>query len=339
MSVTTALHETTRVAQATMKAVVQDRYGTADRLSLAEIDIPTPAASEVRLRVRASSTDAAVGHLMTGTPYMMRPALGIRGPKHRPGLVLAGIADAVGSGVTRFRPGDEVVGWAPGAFAEYAIATETNLLPKPATVSFAHAATAPISGVTALQALRDQGHVEAGQRVLVTGAGGGVGSFAVQIAKAAGARVTGVCPTPKVDMVRALGADEVIDYTTTDFTTSGAQWDLIIDTAGRRSLRRMRRTLSPTGSLVVVGGEGGGKWLAGFPQRILAAILLSIGRRQKLRWFVSADKPADLATLLELMADGKVVPWVGHTFPLADTRDAMRLQSSGRALGKIVITV
>jgi NADPH:quinone reductase-like Zn-dependent oxidoreductase len=339
MSVTTAIQETTQVEKATMQAVVQDRYGTADRLSLAEITVPAPTGSDLRIRVRATSTDAAVGHLMTGTPYMMRPALGIRGPRYRPGLVLAGIVDAVGPEVTRFRPGDEVVGWAPGAFAEYAIAKEANLLSKPATVSFAQAATAPISGVTALQALRDQGHVQAGQRVLVTGAGGGVGSFAVQIGKAAGATVTGVCPTPKVAMVRALGADEVIDYTTTDFTTSGARWDLIIDTAGRRSLRGMRRALTPTGSLVVVGGEGGGKWLAGFPQRILAATLLSIGRRQKLRWFVSADKPADLATLLELMADGKVVPYVGHTFALADAREAMRLQSSGRALGKIVLAV
>jgi NADPH:quinone reductase-like Zn-dependent oxidoreductase len=202
MSVTTALHETTRVAQATMKAVVQDRYGTADRLSLADIDIPSPAESEIRIRVRAASTDAGVGHLMTGTPYMMRPALGWRGP---PGLSVAGVVDAVGTRVTRFQPGDEVVGWCSGAFAEYALATEANLLPKPAEVAFEQAAAATISGVTALQALRDQGRVRAGQRVLVTGAGGGVGSFAVQIAKDAGAFVTGGCPTPKV----AAGAHSV----------------------------------------------------------------------------------------------------------------------------------
>jgi NADPH:quinone reductase-like Zn-dependent oxidoreductase len=322
-----------------MKAVVQDRYGTADRLSLAEIDVPTPAESEVRIRVRGASTDAGVGHLMTGTPYMVRPAVGWRGPRERPGLTVSGVVDAVGPGVTRFRPSDDVVGWCTGAFAEYAIATEGNLLPKPSEITFAQAAAAPISGVTALQALRDQGRVQAGQRVLVTGAGGGVGSFAVQIAKAMGAHVTGVCPTPKVALVRSIGADEVIDYTTTDFTTGTARWDLIIDTAGRRSLRRMRRALTPEGTLVVVGGEGGGPVFAGFPQRILAATLLSIGRRQKLRWFVSADRPADLATLLELMTAGKVEPYVGHTFALAEARQAMHLQTSGRALGKIVITV
>ena len=248
-----------------MKAIVQDRYGAADVLEFAEVKDPAPGESDVLIRVHAAGCGPDVWHLMTGKPRMARLALGFRKPRVRiRGWDVAGTVEAVGAVVTAFRPGDAVMGVAPGSFAERAIASPAKLSAKPTNVSFEQAAAVPVAGMTALQALRDTADVQPGQRVLVIGAGGGVGTFAVQIAKAYDAHVTGVCSTTKLDLVRAIGADEVIDYTREDFADREAQWDVIVDTAGRRSLKQLRRALAPHGTLVIVGGDGGGPWTGGF---------------------------------------------------------------------------
>jgi NADPH:quinone reductase-like Zn-dependent oxidoreductase len=251
---------------------------------------------------------------------------------------VAGTVEAVGKDVTRFRPGDEVFGWCEGAFAEYACAPADNLALKPADLTFEQAAAVPISGFAALQALRDQGEVRAGQRVLVIGAAGAVGSFGVQLAKAFGAQVTGVASTTQVDLVRSIGADEVIDYTKEDATDGTCQWDLIIDTAGRRSLSQLRRALTPTGTLVIVGGEGGGRWMGGF-LRNLRAPLVSRFVGQRLRMLASKENQEDLQTLRELIEAGKLTPLIGRTYPLGDVPEAMRALEAGNTRGKIVITV
>jgi NADPH:quinone reductase-like Zn-dependent oxidoreductase len=341
-TMTAAAHSLTDVLAPTMHAIVQDRYGPPEVLRFAEVATPSAGPGEVLVRVRAASIDAGTGHLMTGLPYLARPAFGIRRPRVRtPGLAMAGVVEAVGPSVTDVRRGDEVIGLCTtGAFAEYAAAKAAGMLvPKPAGLSFEAASTLPISAVTALQAVRDHGEVEAGHRVLVTGAGGGVGSFAVQVARAYGAEVTGVCGPQKVDMVRSIGAEHVIDYTVTDFTAGEPRYDVIIDTAGRRSLSRMRRALTPDGTLVVVGGEGGGRFLGGFPQRIVAASLLSIGGGRRLRGFISPDRREDLAAVVELVQAGEVTPCVDRTFALADARQAMALQATGTVRGKLVLTV
>jgi NADPH:quinone reductase-like Zn-dependent oxidoreductase len=339
---TAAVRDLTRVEATTMKAIVQDRYGSSDALELTDVAMPAPGEGEVLVHIRAAGVDAGTTHLMTGLPYLARLGFGLRRPKARtPGLTMAGIVEAVGPMVSEFRPGDAVFGLcSTGAFAEYGVANARGmLLPMPAGLTFEEAATVPISAVTALQALRDHGQVRAGQQVLVTGAGGGVGSFAVQIAKAEGAVVTGVSGPAKVDMVRSIGADAVVDYTTTDFTEAGPRYDLIIDTAGRRSLSRMRRALTPTGTLVVVGGEGGGRWLGGFPQRLVMASLLSLLGRQRIRGFISPDRREDLAAVAALIDSGRVRPHLDRSFPLTEARAAMALQASGRVRGKIAITI
>jgi NADPH:quinone reductase-like Zn-dependent oxidoreductase len=339
---TAAAQSLTQVLAPTMHAIVQNRYGPPDVLRLAEVATPSAGPGEVLVRIRAASIDAGTGHLMTGLPYLARLAFGIRRPRVRtPGLAMAGVVEAVAPDVAGIHPGDEVFGLCTsGAFAEYATAASAGmLLPKPAGLSFEAASTLPISAVTALQAVRDHGEVEAGQRVLVTGAGGGVGSFAVQVARAFGAEVTGVCGPQKAGMVRSIGAEHVIDYTVTDFTAGGPRYDVIIDTAGRRPLSRMRRALTPTGTLVVVGGEGGGRWLGGFPQRIIAASLLSLGGRRRLRGFISPDRREDLAAVAELIWASRVQPYVDRTFALADAGQAMALQATGTVRGKLVITV
>jgi NADPH:quinone reductase-like Zn-dependent oxidoreductase len=252
---------------------------------------------------------------------------------------VAGTVEAVGPNVTRFQPGDEVFGWCDGAFAEYAIAPADQLTPKPANLSFEQAAVVPISGFAALQAVRDSGEVQAGQRVLVIGAAGGVGSFAVQLAKAFGARVTGVCSTPQVELVRSIGSDEVIDYTRQDVTDGTRHWDLILDCAGRRSLSQLRRALTPKGTLVIVGGEGGGRWLGGF-DRNLRAVALSGLVGQRLRMLSSKPGHEDLEVLRELLAAAKVTPVIGRTYPLGEVPEAMRSMVEGHGGGgKIVITV
>jgi len=325
----------------TMRAIVQDAYGEADVLRLAEIDRPAVGDDQVLVRVVAAGVDQGAWHLMAGLPYPVRLAgYGVRAPKAPVrGRELAGRVEAVGSGVTTLRPGDEVFGVAEGAFAEYAPAAVAKLAPKPASLTFQQAAALPISGLTALQAVRDQGRVTAGDRVLVIGASGGVGSFAVQIAKAFGAEVTGVASTGKVDLVRSLGADHVIDYRLGDDLGAGERgYDVIIDTGGNRPLRVLRRALTPTGTLVLVGAETGGRWLGG-TDRQLRAMVLSRFVRQRLRTFIASEKAADLLALSALVESGAVTPVVDRTFPLAETPAAIRHMREGKARGKVVIDV
>jgi NADPH:quinone reductase-like Zn-dependent oxidoreductase len=345
--VTTTDHASPGHAQLTevesMKAIVQDRYGDVDVLDFRDIDQPVPKANQVLVRVRAAGLHRGDWHVMTGLPYLIRlvvPTLGLRRPKTPVlGMDLAGTVEAVGEQVTRFRPGDAVFGWCDGSFAEYAIAPEDQLAAKPVDLSFEQAGVVPISGFAALQGLRDVGDVQAGQTVLVIGAAGGVGSFAVQLAKAFGAQVTGVASTAQLELVRSIGADEVIDYTRQDVTDGTRQWDLILDCAGRRTLSQLRRALTPTGTLVIVGGEGAGRWLGGF-DRQLRALVLSRLVGQRLRMLSSKPGHQDLEVLRELLEAGKLSPVIGRSYPLGEVPEAMRQMVEGRGGGgKIVITV
>jgi NADPH:quinone reductase-like Zn-dependent oxidoreductase len=340
--VTTDRGRDTTGREATMKAIVQDAYGSADVLELRDIDRPVPKDDEVLVKVQAAGVHRGDWHVMTGLPYMIRlvvPTLGLRKPKVPVlGMDVAGRVEAVGARVTRFQPGDEVFGWTDGSFAEYAVAPEDHLAAKPATVSFEEAAVVPISGFAALQAVRDLGGVQAGQKVLVIGAAGAVGWFAVQLAKAFGAQVTGVASTSQLDLVRSVGADDVIDYTREDVTDGTRQWDVIVDTGGRRTLAQLRRALTPKGTLVIVGGEGGGRWMGGF-LRNLRAPLLSRFVGQRLRMLASKGRQEDLQTLRELIEAGKLAPIIGGTYPLRDVPEAMRALEAGRTRGKIVIAV
>ena len=325
-----------------MKATVQDTYGSTDVLELRDIDKPVPTDNEVLVRVHAAGLHRGDWHVMTGLPYLIRlvvPTLGLRKPKVPVlGMDVAGRVEAVGSNVTRFQSGDEVFGWCDGSFAEYACAGEDHFAAKPANLSFEQAAVVPISGFAALQAVRDSGEVQPGQQVLVIGAAGAVGWFAVQLAKAFGAQVTGVASTTQVELVRSIGADEVIDYTRTDVTDGTRQWDLIVDTGGRRSLSQLRRALTPTGTLVIVGGEGGGRWMGGF-LRNLRAPLLSRFVGQRLRMLTSKPGQEDLQVLRELIEAGKLTPLIGRTYPLGEVPEAMRALEAGHTRGKLVITV
>jgi NADPH:quinone reductase-like Zn-dependent oxidoreductase len=324
-----------------MKAIVQDRYGSADVLGRGDVDVPVPKDDEVLLRVHAAGVEPGVWHLMTGMPYLVRLlGYGLRRPKVRVrGRDVAGRVEAVGKDVTEFRPGDEVFGICEGSFAEYACARADKLVPKPANLTFEQAAVVPISGLTALQGVRDRGQVQPGQRVLVIGAAGGVGSFAVQLAKAFGAEVTGVCSTTKADLVRSIGADQVIDYTREDFADGTRHWDLILDTAGNRSLSRLQRALAPKGTLVLVGGEGGGRWLGGFERQLFWAPMRSPFVGQKLRSLASKERKEDLQTLRELIEAGKVTPVIDRTYPLAEAPEAIRYLAQGHPRGKVAVTV
>jgi NADPH:quinone reductase-like Zn-dependent oxidoreductase len=276
---------------------------------------------------------------MAGLPYIFRPVAGIRAPKNRVrGYDLAGRVQAVGENVVTFEPGDEVFGTADGSYAEYARTRPDRLARKPANLTFEEAAAVPISGYAALQAVRDHGEVKPGERVLVIGAGGGVGTFATQIAKVFGAEVTGVASTAKVELVRSIGADHVIDYTREDFVDGGTCYDVILDIAGNRSLSHLRRALAPHGTIVIVGGEGGGNWFGGI-DRQLRASALSLVAGQKLGTFISKQRKEDLETLRGLLESGKVRPVVDRTFPLEEVSDAIRYLRAGRARGKVVITV
>jgi NADPH:quinone reductase-like Zn-dependent oxidoreductase len=327
-----------------MKAIVQDRYGRVDVLELRDIARPVPKDDEVLVRVHAGGLDRGVWHVMTGLPYLIRfvvPTLGLREPKVLVrGMDLAGRVEAVGDNVTRFRPGDAVFGWSDGgSYAEYTSAPEDHLAPKPANVTFEQAAAVPISGLAALQGLRDVGEIRPGQKALIIGAAGGVGSFAVQLAKAFGAEVTGVASTTQVELVRSLGAGEVVDYTREDVTDGTRHWDLILDTAGHRSLSRLRRALTPRGTLVIVGSEGRGRWMGGF-DRNLRAVALSRLVGQRLRMLSSKPRQEDLQALRELVEAGKVRPVVDRTYPLRETPEAIRYLVEGHGgAGKIVITV
>ncbi|MFY9916524.1 MAG: NAD(P)-dependent alcohol dehydrogenase [Nocardioidaceae bacterium] len=323
-----------------MKAIVQDTYGPTAVLELRDIDRPRPAAGEVLVEVRAAGVDRGVWHLMTGLPYPVRFAgYGVRAPKNGIlGMDVAGVVAEVGSGVTGFERGDEVFGIAKGSFAEYARVPADKLARKPRRLTFEQAAGLAISGLAALQAVRDRGRVVPGQRVLVVGASGGVGTYAVQIAKAFGAEVTGVASTAKVELVRSLGADHVIDYRHADFADGRRQYDVILDIGGNTSLSRLRRALTPTGTLVIVGGEGGGRWLGGTDRQV-RAMLLSPFVRQRLGTFISSENAADLHVLHGLVEAGQVTPVVDRTFALPAAGEAIEYVEGGHARGKVVLTV
>jgi NADPH:quinone reductase-like Zn-dependent oxidoreductase len=323
-----------------MRAIVQDTYGSADVLELRDVDQPVVRGDDVLVRVRAAGVDQGVWHVMTGLPYPIRLAgYGLRSPRTPvPGGDVAGVVEAVGEDVTRFQPGDEVFGIGKGSYAEYVRAPENKLAPKPANLTFEEAAVVAISGLTALQGLRDHGQVRPGQKVLIIGASGGVGSYAVQLAKAFDGEVTGVCSTTKVDMVRSIGADHVIDYTHDDFVDRDQRYDVILDIGGNSSLSRLRRALTAKGTLVIVGGESDGRWLGGI-DRQLRAMLLSPFVGQKLGTFVSSENHEDMIILKELIETGKVTPVVDRTYPLSEVPEAIRYMRQGHARGKIVITV
>lgn len=322
-----------------VRAIVQSRYGDSDTWRIGTVDRPSITAGEVLVRVRAAGLDRGTWHVMTGTPYAARLALGLRAPRHPvPGLDLAGVVVAVGGAVTRFTPGDEVFGIGRGSLAELSAARADKLTHKPAALTFEQAAAMGISGLTALQGLCDTGRLRPGQHVLILGASGGVGTFAVQIAKARGATVTGVCSTPKLSLVASLGADHVVAYTGDDVTTGDERYDLILDIGGNTPLRRLRRALVPTGTLVIVGGEGGGRWFGGL-DRQLRALAWSPFVRQRLTALVSRECHTDLERLAALTADGSVVPAVDRVYPLTEAAAAMNDLTAGRARGKLVVTI
>jgi NADPH:quinone reductase-like Zn-dependent oxidoreductase len=337
----TATQDSPPQETATMLAIVQDRYGdAADVLRLEETARPVINDGEVLLRVHAAGVDRGAWHLMTGLPYPVRLAgYGIRAPKTRVrGREVSGRVEAVGKDVTTFRVGDEVFGIAEGALAGYAYAQPGKLARRPESLTAVQAAAVSVSALTALQAVRDHGHVQAGQKVLIIGASGGVGTFAVQIAKAYGAEVTGVCSTTKMDMVQSIGADHVIDYTRAGIADEAHRYDVILDTGGNRPLGELRRALTPRGTLVIVGGETGGRWLGGF-DRGLRAPVLSRFVGQQLATFMCSENAADLLVLAELIASGKVTPVVDKTYPLSQAADAIRYMQEGHARGKVVITI
>ena len=324
----------------TMQAIVQAEYGSADVLRVEEIDRPAIGDGEVLVRVHAAGLDRGTWHLMTGQAYPIRlMGYGLRAPKNPvPGLDVAGTVVAAGANVTRFKVGDEVFGISQGSFAEYACAREDKLARKPANLTFDQAAVVAVSGLTALQGLRDAGRVEPGQHVLIVGASGGVGTFAVQMAKAFGAEVTGVCSTAKIDLVRSIGADHVIDYTQGDFANGRQRYDLILDIGGNSPLSRLRRALTPSGTLVMAGGEDGGRWTGGMGRQ-LRALALSPFVRQRLTMLISKQNHADLERLAQLIEAGALTPVIDKTYPLHRAPDAMRHLEAGHARGKLVITV
>jgi NADPH:quinone reductase-like Zn-dependent oxidoreductase len=320
-----------------MRAIVQDAYGATDVLKVAQIAQPSIADGEVLVRVHAAGLDRGTWHVMTGKPYALRLAFGIRRPRQPvPGLDLAGTVEAVGAQVTRFSPGDEVYGFGRGSFAEYAAAREDKLAPKPTNLTFDQAAVVPVSGLTALQAT-DIGRIQPGQRVLVTGASGGVGTYAVQVAKALGAEVTGVASGAKLDLVRFLGADHVIDYAREDFADGEHHYDVIVDIGGSPSVSRLRRALTPRGTAVIVGGEGGGS-LTGIGRQ-LRAVALSPFVRQRLAMFVASEKASVLRRLTDLIEAGQVTPSIDRTYRLEQAAEAMPRLDAGDVRGKVVISV
>jgi len=329
-------------AAGTMTAIVQAEYlpSPEQALRVAEVARPAIGEGEVLVRVHASSVDRGTWHLMAGLPYPVRLAgFGLRRPKAlNPGRSVAGTVEAVGNGVTGLMPGDEVFGVCAGAFAEFACARPDRLAPKPANLAFEQAAAVPVSGLTALQAVRDVAKVQAGDRVLVIGASGGVGTFAVQIAKAYGAEVTGVCSRAKMDLVGALGADHVIDYTRGDLADGNHRYDVILDIGGNTRLSRLRRALTSTGRLVIVGGETGGRWLGGVDRQMRASLLSPLVH-QKLGTFIASENAEDLVVLRDLIESGQVAPAVDRAYPLGEVAAAIRYVIDGHARGKVVITI
>lgn len=335
---TPTLGDHAKEATGTMRAVEQHTYGSADVLHLATRSRPAPSERDVLVRVHAAGLDRGAVHLVTGKPYLLRLVFGVRRPRTPvPGRELAGTVVAVGSAVTRFAIGDEVFGIGRGSFAEYAVAPEAKLAHKPATMSFAQAAVVPVSALTALQALTDVGRVKAGQKVLVIGASGGVGTYAVQLAAAFGAEVTGVASAAKLDLVRSLGAAHVLDYSRDDFAATDVRYDLILDVGGFAAISRLRRALAPTGALVLVGGEEGGDWTGGTIGRQLRARTTSLLVRQRLTSCLCKERAGDLERLAALADAGAVRSSVDRTYPLAEVPQAMRYVEAGQARGKIAI--
>jgi NADPH:quinone reductase-like Zn-dependent oxidoreductase len=329
----------TPTAMTTMRAITHDRYGSADVLRLTQIPRPVPEDGEVLLRVHSAGVDRGAWHMMTGRPYLGRLVFGLRTPRNPVlGTDVAGTVAAVGAGVTKLATGDEVYGFARGSFAEYAVAREDRLALKPSNLSFAQASVVPVSAATALQALTDSGRALPGQSVLVIGASGGVGSYAIQIAKALGTEVTGVASTGKLDLVRALGADHVLDYTREDFAAGSRHYDLVLDIAGNPTLSRLRRALTPNGTAVITGGEEGGSFSGGM-NRQLRAVALSPFLRQRLTTFLAKQRSSDLERLRVLIEAGNVTPSIDRSYPLEEAPDAVRHLASGRVRGKVAISI
>jgi NADPH:quinone reductase-like Zn-dependent oxidoreductase len=324
-----------------MMAIVYQAYGPPDVLELEDVEVPDVEDDEVLVRVLGAAVNPGDWDLLHGTPYVLRPMIGLRRPRNEVlGLAVAGRVEAVGDTVSKFQPGDEVYGEISyGGFAEYARVPEDALAPKPSNLTFEQAAAVPVVGVTALQALRDVGRVQPGQKVLINGASGGVGTFAVQIAKALGADVTGVSSTRNVELVRSIGADHVIDYTREDFTATGRRYDLILDNVGNRSLSAYRRALTPKGTLIPNSNKGGGRWIGGFLARAVRALLVSPFVPQRLRPFAATGKSEDLFALKELIESGKVTPVIDRTYSLSETAEALRYYGEGHTRGKVVISV
>jgi NADPH:quinone reductase-like Zn-dependent oxidoreductase len=322
-----------------MKAIVYREYGSPDALALEQVDDPVVGDDDVLVRIRAASVNPLDWHFLNGTPYLVRIQAGLRGPGQRiPGVDVAGEVEAVGKNVTGFEIGDEVFGGCKGAFAEYVCTSEKAIANKPANLSFEEAAAVPIAAFTALQALRDSASFQSGQTVLVNGASGGVGTFAVQIAKTLGGEVTGVCSTRNLDMVTSIGADSVIDYTAEDFTSGDAKYDVILDTVGNRSLRDIRRVLEPDGSYVSIGAKGMGDWIG--PLTHIAKLALgSAFRSQTMTSILAKQKKEDLLVLKDLLESGHVTPVIDKRFELADAADALRHQGEGHARGKTIVTI
>jgi NADPH:quinone reductase-like Zn-dependent oxidoreductase len=319
-----------------MKAIVQRRYGSPDVLQLRDVEEPAVGDDQVLVLVHAAAVNIGDWHLLRGVPYVIRLVAGLQRPRREiPGLDIAGQVEAAGRNVRQFRPGDEVFGWCKGAFAEYACAAESDLLPKPANLTSEQSAAVGDSAFTALAAVRDQGKVQQGDKVLINGASGGVGTFAVQIAKSFGANVTGVCSTRNLDTVRSLGADQVIDYTREGFAQTGQRYDVMLDLVGNRSISECRRALTPRGTYVVVGVKDMGRWLG--LGRQFKVLSLSPFVRQRMRVFVVRHNREDLAVLKELVEAGKITPVIDRRYALSDVPDALRYQGEGHVHGKIVI--
>jgi len=325
-----------------MKAIVQNGYGSAELLELRDIEKPTIAAGEVLVRVRAAGVNPADWAIVGGLPYIARPIYGMGKPKNPVrGTDVAGEIEAVGASVTRFRPGDAVFGWSGnlgGGFAEYASVSEDALVRKPANLTFEQAAAVPMAGTVALLSVRDHGQVRAGQKVLVNGASGGIGTFAVQIAKSLGAEVTGVCSTRNVELVRSIGADHVVDYTKVDFTRTGQRYDFILDNVANRSLSELRRALTPTGTLVPNGGGFDHRWVASGGRLIRAKLFFAFAS-QNVQTFIASSKQQNLVALSELIEAGKVTPVIDRTYPLSETPQAIGYVGQGHARGKVIISL
>jgi len=321
-----------------MKAIFYRSYGAPDVLHCEDVEKPTPGDDEVLVRVRAAAANPMDYHLMSGT-YIARPMMGLRRPKATcPGADLAGEVEAIGRSVTRFQLNDPVFGGARRAFAEYVCAREDRLALKPVNLTFEQAAAVPVAALTALQALRDKGRIQSGQEVLINGAAGGVGTFAVQIARSFGAKVTGVCSTGNVDLVRSIGADHVVDYTQDDFTRSAQRYDLIVDCVGNRPLSACRRVMAPKGTFVAAGVRPGGRWLGPLPY-LLDVLVSSWFVSQKVVFFVASIKSDDLIVLKELIEANKVVPIIDRRYTLSEAPEAVRYLKEGHARGKVVITL